>query len=78
MQQLCCCFRLNTVGTLGNKIDFHKGENRQIKNTKNVHMHNHLISSSANSIYTFEKSPVIDCQAFKDRTVDRDRLVGYP
>jgi len=24
------------------------------------------------------KSPAIDCQAFKDRPVDRDRLVGHP
>ena len=41
-------------------------------------MHNYLISSSASSFYTCKKSPAIDCQAFKDRTVDRDRLVGHP
>jgi len=28
--------------------------------------------------YTCIKSPAIDCQAFKDRPVDRDRLVGQP
>ena len=28
-----------------NKIYFEKGEKRQIKNTKNVHMHNYSISS---------------------------------
>ena len=65
-------------GTVGNKTDFHKGEKRQIKNTKNVHIHNYLISSSANSFYTCKKSPAIDCQSFKDRPVDRDRLVGHP
>ena len=27
-------------GIVGNKIYFEKGEKRQIKNTKNVHMHN--------------------------------------
>jgi len=33
--------------------------------------------SSANP-YTCIKSLAIDCQAFKDRPVDRDRLVGHP
>ena len=33
--------------------------------------------SSANP-YTFIKSPAIDCQVFKDRPVDRNRLVGHP
>ena len=32
--------------------------------------------SSANP-YTCIESPTIDCQAFKDRPVDRDRLVGH-
>ena len=41
-------------------------------------MHNYLISNSANSLYTCKKSPAIDCHAFKDRPVDRDRLVGQP
>ena len=65
-------------GTVGNKIDFQKGEKRHIKIQKNVHMHNYLISSSANSFYTCKKSPAIDCQAFKDRPVDRDRWLGIP
>ena len=38
----------------------------------------YILENFYKNICTCIKSPAIDCQAFEDRPVDRDRLVGHP
>ena len=38
----------------------------------------YILENFYKNICTCRKSPAIDCQAFEDRPVDRDRLVGHP